>query len=140
MKKTTYFISSRWRNRDLVLSLVKALREKRQKVFSFFENPYNSDAANDDPEEVMKKWEAMPNWRQEKIVRQIFEEDMRCIRKSDAVILLLPSGISAHVEIGFAHGLNKKCILVGKPEKTESAYMIFDETYDTIEDFLSSIN
>jgi nucleoside 2-deoxyribosyltransferase len=139
MKKGTYFISSRWRNRDLVLTLVKSLREKGQKVLSFFENPHNSDAADDDPEEVMKKWESMPNWQQEKIVKQIFEEDMRCIRKSDTVILLLPAGISAHVEIGFAHGLNKKCILIGKPEKTESAYMIFNETYDSIEDFIKSI-
>jgi len=130
MKKKTYFISSRWRNRDLVLALVKSLRERGQKVLSFFENPYNSDAVDGDPEEVMEK---------EKIVKQIFEEDMRCIRKSDVVILLLPAGISAHVEIGFAYGLNKKCILIGKPEKTESAYMIFNETYDSIEDFIRSI-
>jgi len=139
MKKKTYFISSRWRNRDLVLALVKSLRERGQKVLSFFENPYNSDAADDDPEEVMKKWETMPDWQQEKIVKQIFEEDMRCIRKSDVVILLLPAGTSTHVEIGFAYGLNKKCVLIGKPEKTESAYMIFNETYNSIEEFIKSI-
>lgn len=139
MKKRTYFISSKWRNRDSVLALVKSLRDKNQKVLSFFENPYNSDAVDDDPEEAMKKWESMSNWQQEKMVKQIFEEDMRCIRKSDAVILLLPAGISAHVEIGFAYGLNKKCILIGEPEKTESSYMIFNETYGSIEDFIKSI-
>lgn len=139
MKKKTYFISSGWRNRDLVLSLVNSLREKGQKVLSFFENLYNSDAVDDDPEKVMEKWETIPNWQQEKIVKQIFEEDMRCIRKSDVVILLLPAGISAHIEIGCAHGLGKRCILIGKPEKTESAYMIFNDTYDSIGDFIKSI-
>ena len=139
MKKETYFISSKWRNRDLVLTLVKALRDRDYEVLSFFENPYNSDAVDDDPESVMQKWESMPSWQQEKIVKDIFEEDMRCIRKADATILRLPAGTSAHIEIGFAHGQNKKCILIGKPEKTESAYMIFDETYLTIDEFLKSL-
>lgn len=138
-RRLTFFISSRWRNRDTVLDLVAKIRAKGYRVLSFFENPYNKDLVNDDPEKVMKEWEAMSNWEQNILVKKIFEEDIRSIRKADAVILFLPAGISAHIEIGYAFGLGKKCILIGKPEKTESAYMIFEEKYLTIDEFIRTL-
>lgn len=51
------------------------------------------------------------------------------------MILLLPAGTSAHIEAGIAFGLGKKLILIGKPEKPETLYFIFDEYYGTIESF-----
>jgi hypothetical protein len=54
------------------------------------------------------------------------------------VILLLPAGTSAHIEAGIAFGLKKKLILIGIPEKPETLYFIFDEYYDTADDFLQS--
>jgi len=55
------------------------------------------------------------------------------------VILLLPAGISAHIEAGIAYGLGKEPILIGQPEKPESLYLIFKKRFATVDDFLHSI-
>lgn len=43
------------------------------------------------------------------------------------------------IEAGVAYGLGKHCILIGEQETAESLYLIFDEHYDTPEDFLATI-
>ncbi|UZE92968.1 MAG: hypothetical protein IB617_02305 [Candidatus Nealsonbacteria bacterium] len=88
----------------------------------------------------MREWEAMRNWQVNERVKQVAEEDRKSIKKADAIILLLPAGISAHLETGYAKGLGKECILIGNPEKAESGYlMAFDKMFGSIEDFLKSL-
>lgn len=52
----------------------------------------------------------------------------------------MPAGKSAHIEAGIAYGLGKKLVLIGEQKKTESHYLIFDEFYKSIDDFLTSLN
>lgn len=133
-----YFVASRWRNRDSVFALVDALRAKKKSVYNFMENdPYHS--SEDDPEEVMKGFEATADWKNTQMVQDIFHKDMEALKASDAVILLLPAGKSAHIEIGVAFGMQKKTILVGEQIEAESLYLIFDENYPTIDAFIRSI-
>ena len=56
--KYQYFISSRWRNRDQVLILASNLRKKGKTVYCFIEEKHNPGTPDDDPEEVMAKFEA----------------------------------------------------------------------------------
>jgi nucleoside 2-deoxyribosyltransferase len=139
IKAKTFFISSKWRNRDKVVELTEKLRALEFKVISFLEYPINKEVVTRDPEEAMKEWESTPDWGKNLRVRQVAEEDDRSIRKADSLILLLPAGVSAHLEAGYARGLGKECILIGKPEKTESGYLRFKAIYETIDEFIDAL-
>lgn len=137
-----YFVASRYRNKPEVLRLVHALQEKGKKVYSFIESDASQKhvgTVDGDAEEQMRLYEARENWQQDPAIQEIFESDMQALRSSDALLLLLPAGKSAHMEAGAAYGMGKKCILIGEQKETESLYLIFNEFYQTIESFLSSI-
>ena len=137
MQKEKFFISTKWRNREQLAYLTEQIRNHGFEVISFLEYPNNKESLARDPEEMMREWESIPEWQQNERIKRIAEEDKLNIPKCDSLILLLPAGISAHLEAGWAKGLGKKCILVGEPEKTESGYlMIFDQMFSTIEQFL----
>lgn len=142
--KYQYFIAARWRNKDSVLELAKKIREKGKSVYCFVEGDgteyeLKAHEENHDAETFMQKFESIPDWKNSPAVREIFDVDMNALRDSEALILLLPAGKSSHVEAGAAYGMGKKCILVGEQRETESLYMIFDEFYDSVDDFIKSL-
>lgn len=53
--------------------------------------------------------------------------------------MLLPAGMASHMEAGITPDLGKKLILVGKPEKPETLYLMFNEHYDDKDSFLKTI-
>lgn len=133
-----YFIASRWRNRDQVKELVEKIRANGKSVYSFFEAPDAVNRVHEDPEKVMESFEKL-DVQNDAFVKEIFHYDMEALKNSTKLIMLLPAGNSAHVEAGTGYGLGKKCILIGTPDKTESLYHIFDETYPTIDAFITAI-
>lgn len=135
--KYQYFIASRWRNRDQVLELTKKLREKGKTVYCFLENLHVKHRIDSDPEEVMKLFEKR-DWLKDPYIKELFDYDIQAERESECLILLLPAGKSAHIEAGIAYGMGKKCILIGEQRDAESLYLIFDEYYPTIDDFIKS--
>lgn len=135
-----YFIVSRWRNRDNVIELIDKLKEVvGENVYSFYDFKSNIRLKEDCPEKVMEEFESLENWEDNKEVKNIFKEVLGTIKKSDAIILLLPAGKSTHIEIGIAYGLGKKCILIGEQKETETLYLIFDESYKSIDEFINSL-
>lgn len=138
-----YFIASRFRNKDTVLELAQKIRATGKTVYAFIESESSirhvADLENTDPEEAMKAFEARPNWQNDPAVKEIFETDMTALKNSDALVLLLPAGKSAHMEAGTAYGLGKHTIVIGDQKETETLYLIFDEFYDTIDQFIASI-
>ncbi|OIP57947.1 MAG: hypothetical protein COX79_05740 [Candidatus Levybacteria bacterium CG_4_10_14_0_2_um_filter_36_16] len=143
--KYQYCIVSRWRNRKQVEELTQQIRKKNKTVYSFIEGDGANYALKDseqkyEPEEFMKKYESIPDWKNDPRVSEIFKIDMDALKNSENVILLLPAGKSAHIEAGAAYGLGKKCIVIGEQKETESLYLIFDEFYTTSDDFIQSLN
>lgn len=130
-----YFIASRFRNKESVLDLTEKLRAKGRTVYCFVED-YDD---NQSPEEYMQKFENIPDWREDQSVKDMFEKDMNALKYSDALILLLPAGKSAHVEAGAAYGMGKKCIVIGEQKEAESLYLIFNESYNSVEEFLENV-
>lgn len=142
--KYQYMVVSRWRNRESVEDLVSKLRAKGKSVYSFIEGDgtqyeLKNSEQNHTPEDFMKIFESIPNWQNDPSVRQIFDIDMNALRNSETVILLLPGGKSAHIEAGAAYGLGKKLIVIGEQKETESLYLIFNEFYNTVDEFINSI-
>lgn len=142
--KYQYYIASRWRNKDTVMELTEKLRTKDKTVFCFMD-PDTTDYAlykkerEHSPEEWMQHVEALPDWQNNKDLKEILKIDHDALRESENLILLLPAGKSAHLDAGMAHGLGKKCILIGEQKEAEIAYMIFSEFYDSIDEFVKSL-
>lgn len=141
-----YFVASRWRNKSEVLELTDKLRDKGKEVYCFLESPANLDSVEKirsrdyDPERAMQDFEAIYDWKADKRVKAIFEHAIKEMKDTDILILLLPAGASAHLEAGIAYGLGKKCILIGEKKEAESIYLVFDEFYDSIDEFIRSLN
>lgn len=133
-----YFVASRWRNRDNVLSLVKELRDKGKSVYCFLDAPQSVHRLEEDPEKAMQDFEAL-DWKSDTYVREVFEKDMAAEKSADNFILLLPAGKSAHIEAGVAYGLGKHTILIGEQKEAESLYLVFNEHFLSSNDFLNSL-
>lgn len=70
--------------------------------------------------------------------RHVFEFDRKNLEKADAVVLVLPAGKSAHLELGWALGQNKLgyVLLPGEPERYDVMYRFADGVYTSIEQLL----
>jgi arginine deiminase len=69
------------------------------------------------------------------LIKQIFENDIQAQRDSDIFLLVLPAGISGHIEAGASYGMGKKCYAIGVSEKTETLYGIFEQIFPDLKAF-----
>lgn len=136
-----YFIASRYRNKESVLRLANKLKENNKRVYCFIESLSTIKHVGnigDDPEECMKRLEGIKDWRNSIEYKELFKSHMDALKNSETVIVLFPIGSSASIEAGVAFGLGKKLISIGTPDKPETLYLIFDQCYSSIDEFLSS--
>jgi hypothetical protein len=133
-----FFVSGRWRNKANVLDLTYKIRSKGYKVYCFLEAEHSKERFNNDPEEDMKNFEKL-DWHNDPYVKNIFHNDMEAEKQSKIFVMLLPAGKSCHIEAGAAYGMGKQCILIGEQKEAESLYLIFNDTYSSIEEFLNTI-
>jgi hypothetical protein len=135
MAKYDFFIAGRWRNKDNIKPVLDAVRTSRKTAYCFIENDYKGEAVefkmDDDPGAFMKQSEAMP--QDDPLIRKIFKNDITAEREAENFLLVLPAGISGHIEAGAAYGMGKKCYAIGELEKTETLYCIFDKIFPDIE-------
>ncbi|MCH8821681.1 hypothetical protein IID23_04150 [Patescibacteria group bacterium] len=140
--KYDYFIASRYRNKNIVLDLVNRIRKKNKSVYCFIESKASRKHVgelHEDAEKSISGFEAIPNWRDDSKVKEVFVSDMTSLKNSSNIILLLPSGKSSHIEAGVAYGLSKHLILIGEQKETESLYLIFNEIYSSVDEFIKNI-
>ena len=136
---TDYSIVSRFRNKSQCQLLVRELEKRGKTCYDFCAKPADSKNPDGSPEAQMTALEQTDNFFEDDNFKYLFEKDLVGLKNAEKVILLLPAGISAHMEAGIAYGLDKPLILIGKPEKPETLYLIFTERHDTIEDFLETV-
>jgi hypothetical protein len=134
-----YMIIGRFRNGENVRGLIRAIRNMGYSSYDFTAKP--ADPANPEApfEEQMIALESHPDFLNDPVHLSHYERDLAGLKNAAAVVLLLPAGTSSHIEARIAFGLGKKLFLIGKAEKPETLYYIFDEYYDTVDDFLRSI-
>lgn len=136
---TDYTVLGKFRNKKNVEKLVFELRKRGKSCYNFCDLPADKNNPDADPEKHMKKFEAVENFYEDEYYWEIFEKDLRALKNAEKVIVLLPAGNAVHIEAGIAYGLGKSLILIGEPEKPETLYLIFQERYQTIEEFLESV-
>lgn len=136
---TDYTILAKFRNKEKVEYLISQLEKKGKSCYNFCDMPADKNNPDAHPEKQMKAFENTKNFYDDAYFKEIFKKDLHGLRNARQVIVLLPAGNSVHVEAGIAYGLGKALILIGEPEKPESLYLIFEQRYKTIEDFLETI-
>lgn len=135
---TDYTIIGKFRNAQNVRVLISAIRNKGKTCYDFTDKPADPNIPNASFEEQMDSLESHPDFLNDSVHRYHYERDLEGLKNADTVILLLPAGTSSYIEAGIAFGLRKKLILIGKPEKPETLYFIFDEYFDTVDEFIAS--
>jgi hypothetical protein len=135
MAEYNFFIAGRWRNKDNIKPVLDTVRTSGKTAYCFIENEYKGEAVefkmDDDPDAFMKQSEEMS--QEDPLIHKIFETDIAAERDAENFLLVLPAGIAGHIEAGAAYGMGKKCYAVGRPEKTETLYCIFDKIFPDIE-------
>lgn len=126
-----FFIAGRWRNKDNIQKVLEIVRSYGFSAYCFIENPYEGDAVEfniDKPiEGAMQQIESMD--QKDPFINKIFQNDFNAEKAARIFLLVLPAGISGHIEAGIAYGLGKPCFAVGATEKTETLYNIFDQIF-----------
>jgi hypothetical protein len=135
------YVASSWRN-EKQPSVVAALREAGHEVYDF-RNPKPSDRgfhwSDIDP-----KWQ---EWTPERFRRCLkhpiavegFETDMRALDWADLVVMVMPCGRSAHLELGYARGAGKWTAILLSGGKPELMYRMVHRLALDIPDLLEGI-
>lgn len=142
--KYDYFVAGRWRNYKNIGPVVNAIRAAGKSAYCFIENEYDGHGVKnerdpDDIEALMKANESLENWDTNPTFRKIFETDMKALKQSESLLVVFPIGFSAHMELGAAYGMGKKCFGIGRPEKAETLYFMFNQIFPTAEEFLGQL-
>ena len=137
--ETDYTIVSSYRNKDRVIALVHAICDQGRSCYNFCDEPSDPDNPDAHPEEQMKVFEATENFYDDPHFQKLFKRDLEGLRNAQSVILLQPCGLAAHMEAGVAYGLGKRLIMIGKPVKPETLYLMFKERYETSDEFLATL-
>lgn len=141
--KYDFFLAGRWRNKEAILEVRDALRAAGKTYYCFLENDYSHHQVkfteSAEKEAIMDAYEGNDNWQNDPEVREIFDNDIDGLKNSKAFLVVLPAGKSSHIEAGIAYGYGKTCYAIGEQKETESHYLIFDEIFPEIKDFVEFI-
>jgi nucleoside 2-deoxyribosyltransferase len=137
--KTDFMVIGRVRNSENINRLVAGIEAKGHTCYNFLSKDTVPEYAHLSRQEQMEILESHPDFWNDPLHKHHYETDMDGLKNADAIVMLLPAGLAAHMEAGVAYGLGKKLILIGEPEKAETLYLMFNERYLTIENFLKSI-
>ncbi len=136
---TNYTLISKFRNKQQCQLLVSRLLQKGKTCYDFCNKPVGTPNTAVGAEAYMQALESAKDFYVDPYFQQAFQDDLNGLKNAETAILLLPAGTSAHIEAGIAYGLGKHLILIGEPEKPETHYLIFDERYRDIEEFLATV-
>jgi hypothetical protein len=114
------FVSSSWKNAQLVRALANRLRERGHQVFDFTDPESGVEGLGGyifDYAELAKiaesseiNWLAALNWN---ATKKAFVRDKAGLDWSDTAVMILPCGRSAHMEAGYAVGQGKRLFIIG---------------------------
>lgn len=142
--KYDFFLAGRWRNKDAILEVRDALKAVGKSYYCFLENDYSHHKVkfteSADKDAIMDAYESINDWQNDPEIREIFDNDIEGLKKSKAFLLVLPAGKSGHLEAGIAYGYGKPCYAIGEQKETESHYLIFDNIFPTLDDFIKEIS
>ncbi|MBZ2166991.1 nucleoside 2-deoxyribosyltransferase [Methanobacterium spitsbergense] len=105
------YLASSWKNHKMVRDIAEYLRTEGHEVDDFTDDSqgrfvFSYKEITEDDQKLNAK-----NFMQDKRAQQAFKEDKSRIDWADTLICVLPCGLSAHMELGYAAGKGKKVII-----------------------------
>lgn len=134
------FVASPWRNQEAVLGLTQELTRRGHETYSFLQNGDNLLTGGSIGEELRNFGEALQNWENDPSIKRIFDSELKGLKDSDMVVLLLPAGHSSLIEAGIGYGAGKKVVIIGRVEKPEVFYLICEKIYPEVGAFLKEFS
>jgi hypothetical protein len=140
------YVASSWRSEERQQAMVRLLRSAGCEVYDF--------RADEDGREGFTAWELLGEgdhrtWdtatfrdilTQNMLARGFFERDMNALRSADACVLVLPCGKSAHLELGWAAGAGRRCVVLLEPgTQPELMYLMADAVCVTAAEVLAAL-
>jgi len=132
------YVASSWRN-QYQPHVVKAIREAGHEVYDF-KHP-DEDDNGFHWSEIDPEWK---HWTNGEFIHSLthpiaesgFSKDMNALRWCDACVLVMPCGRSAHLELGWAIGADRKTAILLETGEPELMYSMVDLLVTDIDDIL----
>jgi nucleoside 2-deoxyribosyltransferase len=133
------YVASSWRT-DRHDEVVRALRDADHDVYDYREEGANHADFEIDRDYTVSELNTL--FERDDVV-SVVERDMAQLATSDALVLVMPCGRSAHFEAGVAFGQGKSIMLIWQDAEPEFVYDLADWiTYDIQElvDYLNAVS
>lgn len=122
------YVASSWRNKGIG-EVVSTLRSNGHEVYDFRED--DEDGAAFNWSDIDPNW---LSWTPDEFVKNIghpradagFRRDFDALKSCDAVVLVMPCGRSAHLELGYAVGAGKRTAILLSDGEPELCYRMVD--------------
>ncbi len=138
MSGLSIYVAASWRT-ERQPEVVRQLREAGYTVYDFRNPPVSSALTWTD---ITPWWaglspEELRQLLGHPVARGAFEVDMAALRSCDACVLVLPSGRSAHLEMGWAAGAGKRtAILLDAGSEAELMSLMAERLCGSIEELI----
>ena len=122
------YVASSWRNQTQPL-VVERLRQEGHQVYDFRNPGQDSDPADDG-----FRWQYIDsNWEKwtisqfiaamdHPLSQEAFEKDMSALMNAELLVLVMPCGRSAHLEMGYAVGSGIPAVILMSDDEPELMY------------------
>ncbi len=133
------YVASSWRNAHQQ-EVVLQLRRNGFEVYDF-KNPEPGDTgfhwSEIDP--LWERWDldGFEAGLRHPIAEAGFRRDMRALDEADAVVLVMPCGRSAHLELGYAVGQGKRTCILTDIQEPELMYKMVDDLFGSLEEVIA---
>jgi len=140
------YVASSWRN-ERQPEVVQALRAAGHQVYDF-RNP-NED--NHEPDQGFHWSDIDPEWQswsplqfvdalEHPLALDGYGRDYRALESADAVVLVMPCGRSAHLELGFGVGMGKPSIILLSDGEPELMYKMVPSLVTSVEEVVIALD
>ncbi len=140
------YVASSWRNQKQP-EVVQAIRAAGHQVYDF-RNPKDHSYEPDQGfhwSDIDPSWES---WSPQEFARSLdhplaeagFRSDFEALEQADLVVLVMPCGRSAHLELGYAVGAGKPTIILLSNGEPELMYKMVTALVTSLEELLLAIS
>lgn len=136
------YVASSWRNEQRQQEVVQALRAAGHEVYDFRAPEAGNNGfswSNVDPN--WKSWtpEQFREALRHPVARKGFALDMSALESCDACVLVSPCGRSAHLELGWAVGAEKRTVALLGGDEPELMLSMVDRLCLTVPEVLDAL-
>lgn len=140
------YVASSWRNQKQP-EVVQAIRAAGHQVYDF-RNP-NQDIPDPDQgfhwSDIDPEWQS---WSPSQFVAALehplaldgYSRDYEALESADAVVLVMPCGRSAHLELGFGVGMGKHSIILLSDGEPELMYKMVPSLVTSIDEVIIALD